>query len=572
MADVSSVLGTRLPGMNAIVSRVNATSEVSVWILESLSSSGMRAEVILRAVQDLPPDVSSRIGKQVVFTLAPAVVYTTVSAPPPPPRPPHLPPRSPPSEGLELPTTPLSPADLSATTVALTRAGVEGANLQFIFGVAAALIASALLIALTICYYRRHETHAEQLSQAGNAIEIRVDVATPVKTGDQLQCDDTPAIGREYERDLLKELHQCRESMERHASAAENRPRLRLRQLEVQRAEALMMAWQNRGRSDLSQRAAHDLIDAHDLGTFDPDSFANRALVAQQASVSAQAARRRARARLGGSEVQADISLDPITGVIQRASVTGGRLHARDLASQLTRTETEYDGECDPDQWLASAMKTHSHRPVEPSASPAAKDRLSRAREARKSTDGDAPEEMRYSYNFDVSVSSPSTPSKPRSLAEIRSASQGRLPPNASCTTPVRLDPLTDALHTASMLGVAPPPPPNDWRRDGPPSQDAAERVRRARSDQEARKSALGNTPKKQTSGGVSPVSSPAVRTLELSIDLRCLDAEDVVLTDTSPRTPTPSSSSTGSATGGVQRPERLILGGSLPDSPESGG
>ena len=38
------------------------------------------------------------------------------------------------------------------------------------------------------------------------------------------------------------------------------------------------------------------------------------------------------------------------------AALTGGRMHARDLASLSTRSEAQHDDEPDPNRWLLGAM------------------------------------------------------------------------------------------------------------------------------------------------------------------------------------------------------------------------
>jgi len=306
------------------------------------------------------------------------------------------------------------------------------------------------------------------------------------------------------------EFEILRQNMARRAKAVENLPRLQQRRLEVQRGDAVLLAWQNRERSVLSKKLVHQLPAGHQLRTFDPESLANRALVAQQASVLATAARRRARARLyaadnTNSAAASATELDPITGVIQRASLTGGRLHARDLASQSARSDAEHDDEPDPVKWLFSAVTSSTIvPPLELATSPAVKTRVGRARSARMSGNDIEPLWVEQSDVTTPTKKPPVTPRSPRSLSEIRASRDAVTPSRPDALAAQDLDPLTDALHTASMLGIAPPPPPGDWRTvDADPvtvSRDAPERVRRARSDHEARlgvvaKSPAGKTP-----------------------------------------------------------------------------
>ena len=114
-------------------------------------------------------------------------------------------------------------------------------------------------------------------------------------------------------------------------------------------------------------------------------------------------------------------------------------------------------------------------------------------------------------------------------LAEIRSASGASplppspTPPQAASSAP--LDPLTDALHAASMFGVQPPPPPHDWSGAQRPgraviSAEAAERMARVRADRESRANAGRGCPpfheaspvKLSASGGTAPGSEPVAK------------------------------------------------------------
>lgn len=89
----------------------------------------------------------------------------------------------------------------------------------------------------------------------------------------------------------------------------------------------------------------------------------------------------------------------------------------------------------------------------------------------------------------------------PRSLAEIRSAraAKGGESPNASRkaaaaeTEHVRLDPLTDALHTASMCGVLPPPPPKPSRNVDPvlATREVSARIARIRREHQQRRASM---------------------------------------------------------------------------------
>ena len=151
--------------------------------------------------------------------------------------------------------------------------------------------------------------------------------------------DDDPENNVDVEAELGMEFDILRQNMQRRVSKVENLPRLERRHLQVQKVDALLLAWQNRERSVLSVKLLHDLPATHELRSFDPESFANRAMVTQQARILTREARRRASARLhGGGAVMGgaagDADLDPITGVIRRASLAGGRLNACDLASQ----------------------------------------------------------------------------------------------------------------------------------------------------------------------------------------------------------------------------------------------
>lgn len=558
VADVSAVLDVLLPGAEVSATRDSSMNEVSVVILEATDRDRTLAEQMAQMTLVVPIELTSAIRSEVFFVSPPQVVSVAVSAPPPPPRPPIAPHPSAPlaqhagenSTSDSLPTLPESTGASQALTD--LNDGTSSA-LHIIVIIAVVAVLAVLLIVLTVIYClrrRRLALTAKDICDA-HTIEVRVDrfssppqrisIAEPLAEALASKKDDVPmalqrirslrmrsvpsvtsasidapsedtlAIGADVELELDMEFDILRKNMARRASAAQNQPRLEQRRLQVQRADALLMAWQNRERSVTSMKLVHDLPVGHELRTFDPDSFANRALVAQQASVLAQAARRNARMRLCASDDECISSplrtatLDPITGTIRRASLTGGRFHARDLASQFSRTEAEHDGEADPDKWFLSAMTVSSREVPDTFASPEFQGRLGRAREARRTGEGGRQLELAApgtpcasaSQRVDSTTQGEKTPSrgsasKPRSLAEIRSASPRRC---QSCTpgslATAALDPLTNALHTASMLGIEPPPPPDQWRSDEVDvvalARDAPERVRRARTDREAR-------------------------------------------------------------------------------------
>ena len=319
----------------------------------------------------------------------------------------------------------------------------------------------------------------------------------------------------DLDNELELEFDILRGHMANRAKEKENLPRLQTLRMQVQRSDALLMAAKNRELLLRGTDRFEDLPAGHDLRTFDPDSFANRSLVTQQACIHANAARRRAARRLFAAENGAQTpldekTLDPITGVIQRAALTGGRLHAGDLASQSARTDAN-DGETNPDKWLLSAMRSEIHDSAEIAESPAVKSRLGRAREARSvSPRSDRHVVRRTGAPLSLDASPATTPKKPRSLFEIRQARENSREPGSMPGSPRGagsipgsprgedagpLDPLTNALHEAHVMGIAPPPPPTIGQTDLVTiARDAPERVRRAREDHETR----GRTPTRQ--------------------------------------------------------------------------
>lgn len=556
VSDVEREIRSLVPAeVEMTVSRDDVTGQVTAFILEA-GPGGMRAEQIVQAVLILPSRVSNSTGSSVTFAARPMVVTTAVSAPPTPRQPPTRPPPSAPDNATSTPFNPVSDLDTPLSSDSALRSVDAGSGGAVTGGIVVVFLLLCLLAAAAAYRWQRHrmkakydcetaaidikvelsedtqqarqklardaragqEALAEALEPASVARDVpsallRIrglrmrnapDAITPVKFGERKPSEeDSPAIGADEEEELDLEFEILRQNMERRAKTAENLPRLQKRRVEVQRAEAFMLAWQNRERSVLTKKLVHQLPAAHELRTFDPESFANRALVAQQTCVLVAAARRRARARLyamDNSTTAAGVgaALDAITGSIQRASLTGGRLHARDLASQSARSGAECDGEPDANKWLLGVMTINAKvEPVEPALSPAVQNRLTRARSARKF--GDFPEPPCIEPGLTTPSRKPrltagdfgGSASKTRSLSEIRAALGAATPSRPDGPVHQDLDPLTDMLHTASMLGMAPPPPPGDWRKDEVDLvtlvRDAPERVRRARSDREAR-------------------------------------------------------------------------------------
>jgi len=565
VATVQNTLGSLLPAsLQVTISQEATTGNVAVSIMEGSAGSGLRAEQILQLMFAVPERISSETNAHLYFASPPTIVLVSVSAPPPPPQPPKdPPPRSPPSMP---PPTPHTPALSSAAASQSSLNGEGGAN-PILLVVAAVGAAAAALVFVT---FRRRmcngritgsapkdllaaqsvdahvidvahekddgtsepacppkklsepqafvETLAAALAPASDSIHVPTALqrvrslrmrASPPRACSAAPTESSPeedSSAAEVELELDMEFGMLRENMQRRSSATENIPRLEQLRTQVQRADAIILAHQNRVRSVLSKKLLSDLPSEHLLRTFDPDCFANRALVAQQASVLVTDARRRVRMRLCEEQncataVSTDANLDRITGAIKRASLTGGRIHASDLTSRSIRgTEGKHDPECSPEEWLVGAMSM-SCESGEPAANVEFHFRMSRAR-AKNAADGSSSRQRSAFKRIDVQPSalhsSPdplTSPAKPRSLFEIRRSSRD----SSSTVTSTRqeegeaeaLDPLTNALHVAEIMGIEPPPPPRDHWSDEVDlvklTRDAPERVRRARKDRETR-------------------------------------------------------------------------------------
>ena len=539
IAEVQAELRVLLTAQPEIsLSQDSATGEMTAVILES---EGRVAEQIVQTVLVLPARLSSQTGTEVVFSSPPTIVFIMVSAPPPPPQPPKLPPpHAPPTE----PVVYEAPTNLSAAVAQSLNVDAQSTSaVPIIIATILGVVAVMVLVTVGIYWRRRKRATKEVFTRTANDLvpsmdpwdaEKRISKPQPASIAEplanaladaptalqrirSLRMRNTPAptnkssawspgeddaAGINLELELGMEFDILREHMERRATNVENHPRLQKRRLQVERADALLLAQQNRERSVISKKLVHDLPPGHHLRTFDPDSLANRNLVFEQAAILVTAARRRARARLFAADrASADASLDPITGVIKRASLTGGRLHAFDLTSLSIRTERRQDGEPDPEKWLLGIL-SDSRDFAEPS--PSIHNRLTRARERRFSSEGLVggesgvlqPSPMRRSISEELIRS----PAKPRSLSEIRSTSQSPRRERSDSELPHRsLDPLTNNLHTASMMGFDLPPPPGEWRKEELDvvriARDAPERVRRARRDSEARLASTGKSP-----------------------------------------------------------------------------
>ena len=542
IAEVEAELRVLLTAQADIsLSQDSTTGEMTALILEY---EGQVAAQIVQTVLVLPARLSSQTGTEVVFSSPPTIVFITVSAPPPPPQPPKLPPpHAPPTE----PVVYEAPTNLSAAvSQSLSVDDQSTSPVSIIIATILGVVAILVLVTVGIYWRRRKRGAKEVFTRTANDVpsidpwdaEQRIskqqpesiaepltnalaDAPTALQRIRSLRMRNTPpptnhpapawspgeddVDGINLELELGMEFDILREHRERRATNLENYPRLQKRRLQVERADALLLAQQNRERSVIWKKLLHDLPPGHHLLTFDPDSLANRNLVFEQAAILVTTARRRARARLFAADrASADASLDPITGVIKRASLTGGRLHAFDLTSQSIRTERRPDawlGEPDPMKWLLGILSDPRDF-AEPS--PSIHNRLTRARERRYSNEGLVggesgvlqPSPMRRA----ISESIIRSPAKPRSLFEIRATSQSPRRERSDSELPhPGLDPLTNNLHTASMMGLELPPPPGQWREEEfdvvKIARDAPERVRRARRDSETRPAGLGNSP-----------------------------------------------------------------------------
>lgn len=289
-------------------------------------------------------------------------------------------------------------------------------------------------------------------------------------------------------------------------SAVEQGSSLRLEQRieEQRRADALLQQ---------QQRKVRELMSSAQNGQgriYDPDSAENRALIREQALALTLHARRRARDKVRSEGSQAvEQELDSITGSIHRSAMTGGLLHACDLSldhargNQKSNLNTD-DVNSSADAWLANVMAPVSKTAVESGvalagrvararrtcsvagsvASPTTTARVRRAMCDQESSSS----RVRCGSTYLEDIVSPTK--KPRGLMEIRSQSltccRTSTAKNEPGSSIEQLDPLTDALHRASLFGVTPPPPPDDWTSDpNALSPNAAERMARVRADRE---------------------------------------------------------------------------------------
>jgi len=547
-AQIIASLKVLLPPEQLSTASYHPLGGINVSILELPEVSGLAADDILDIVSnDLLPDLFSRLGAHIVFLLTPAIVDTIVPAPPPPPKGPPTP--AGPSQLL-----PVEDAELNSHSELIGTQ--DGFVLILAIGVPALFVCLILALLVPRTYRRRQKRLKASTSTmesipagavmhnvfAAPKIPAYVDVVSEssVKTDNLLELSPsilepgmvnrsisrqisfsrgesarrerrsertTPEVDIEIEDSdsnpdasdddevvgsLERELSGLRETR---TVAFEQGHKSRLEQrLEDQRKADLILIKQ---REEVSEKGSY-------LGVYDPDSLENRTLVREQALALTLHARRRARERVNAEargESLTPSQLDPITNSIQRSSITGGMLNASDL-HRRGRHSSESDAE--PESWLVQVMNptsatSSSQVPAGMSDDPSctAASRLARARKIRRSasllhvgptdTDGTLNRSLPRSSSFGE------LPRRiqPRSLHEIRSASM-MLPIRKA--EPAKLDPLTDALHLATMAGDIndpPPPPRGDWATEqghlGSSPASAVARLARVRADRRSR-------------------------------------------------------------------------------------
>lgn len=341
-----------------------------------------------------------------------------------------------------------------------------------------------------------------------------------------------------------RELSNLRAS---HMAASQERREARLVQHED--ADSLLQAQRERLRMVRSLTGEER--------AFDPDSLANRALVQEQARAHSMHARLRTRERMRrASHCDGPVTedptvdedrLDPITGTIKRASISGGSLHPLDLTSGVVKYSNKgvEVGE-DPQQWLLQMMMMPGGRASISSETDdtTVASRLARARVAAPTTGSDrssTPTQPAACPSTKLASGSaaaqqpgvdlPGAAPPPRSLLEIRkarrrmSAANEVYAPDHQAQPPAvcepapcgQLDPLTDALHTATTMGIALPPPPSIEAAQNRPhamSCDARARLERVRRDLGARASAAGGSAERSGSAGLAPTPQTISDTL----------------------------------------------------------
>lgn len=395
-----------------------------------------------------------------------------------------------------------------------------------------------------------------------------VPYAEPTGVGLTIQADDADegsdeGDDDESEGDLMAELNGLRHTR---MSAIEEccRPASRLEQHreEHKRADELLQQQQ----SDAQRRSS--LVSGLTPGGsrfYEPNSAENLALIREQALALTLHARRRAREKAGKAEgLRAPADLDSITGSIRASATLGGTMLTPGRSS---RRSSESEDEGDADQWLVSVMSPEAA--ADAAASVAAASRVARARAltpGRRSTsfpaaptgkgssaantasrvararrvaeanrpDGDpsyahahsVPDagnrtlSLRDLYSASEGASPTVRPKKPRSVMEIRrSNSLSHLEPPTATAAP-KLDPNTEALHLAAMVGV-PPPPPNPLTPEQRLSRsDSTSRMERVRSDRESRDLSRSNSLSRSHSAKRTPlrdadVAKPKPKTLD---------------------------------------------------------
>jgi len=542
---------------------------VEVWILLLPDMDGSGADEIVQAVSGpLLSDLSNALGVYIGFVTPPTITSTIVAAPPPPSPRPWTP-------GIALPLMPPQGkfgAGTGNTLSDLSSSEAESDNLVLYASLPAGLVVLMMLFVVLFCWNRRRQgkkrseaycssttiesipppmqvsivdkteaglqviapseatcessvnftelwnlspstlepdavsqqiaTHlerseSERRSRRWSSVPPESEVAADEGSVDE-DNDDNDTFGS-----VAQELKAVRVS--RAKATEEGGPSKRLQQLLEEHRKADLLLQQQR------ELTFHPKEVSSPLRMYNPDSAENQALIREQALALTLHARRRARERNNSHPTGSPSEgLDPITKSIRRGSLNGADLYRQSGAEDSA-----------PESWLLNVMT-----PALGSDTSAASDaatRLVRARmkaayEERLARANGAGALARSASGGDLSRP------RPRSLAEIRSASHSALSPplcsprraagyGANNAGPVAaaLDPLTDALHLAAMTGVAPPPPPNDWNQDSTrTAADSAERLARARSDRQSRLKAAKHQSTPSPTSLASPTKSTA--------------------------------------------------------------
>ena len=548
-AQVQAALQPLLPeGYPSTVSS-EPTGGVEVWILLLPDMDGSGADDIVQMVSGpLLSDLSNALGVYIGFVTPPTITSTIVAAPPPPSSRPWTPP------GIAPPLMPPQGhfgAGTGGTLSDLSSSEAESDHLVLYASLPAGLVVLMMLFVVLFCWNRRRQGKKKKRSEAYCSSTTMESIPPPVqvsivdKTEAGLQViapseamsessvnfgelwnlspstlepgavsqqiathlerseserrsrrwssvppesevaadedsvdednDDNDTFGS-----VAQELNAVRVS--RAKATEEGGPSKRLQQLLEEHRKADLLLLQQR------ELMFHPTEVSSPLRMYNPDSAENQALIREQALALTLHARRRARERNNSHPTGSPSEgLDLITQSIRRGSLNGADLYRQSGAEDSA-----------PESWLLNVMT-----PALGSDTSAASDaatRLVRARmkaayEERLARANGAGALARSASGGDLSRP------KPRSLAEIRSASHSALSPplcsprraagfdaNNAGPAAATLDPLTDALHLAAMTGVAPPPPPNDWSQDSTrTAADSAERLARARSDRQSR-------------------------------------------------------------------------------------